>query len=306
MSARQWRTSAIIGTAILLSPGQASPASPNARVFVPTSEWQFASNAESCWASREFADGDQRMQFHVQAFSPEPQYKLLLVGKALPNRSGGLLEFEMSFNPDRPREAAGILASSNGEPLLTLRSGLETTAEIEARRAAVEAGQNPAEDLSPNEAREAEVDELELAFSRGRPVALQLGSMKEPAARLRECAWQLVGQWGFDQAAEKDLSRRPVPIAIGEWLAPGTFPANYWRASLSALVHLRLNVDAQGKAADCVIQAPKEDSSAEVIACREIMKTARFEPALDRDGNPVPSYFTTSVFFVMSRRNGNT
>lgn len=305
MRAKQGRLSASIGMALLLSPSQVLPASPNARVFVPTSEWKFASNAESCWASREFADGDQRMQLHVQAFSPQPQYKLLLVGKALPNRSGGLLEFEMSFNPDRPRKAAGVLASSNGEPLLTLRSGLETTAEIEAWLAAIEGGQNPPEDWSPNEAREAEVNELELAFSRGRPVALQLGSMKEPAAWLRECGWQLVGKWGFDQAEERNLSRRPIPIAPGEWLTPGKFPANYWRASLSALAHLRLNVDAQGKPVDCVIQAPKEDSSAEAVACREIMNTARFEPALDKDGNSVPSYYTTSVFFMMSRRNGN-
>jgi len=304
MKARHWHRAALAGAALLTSPCQARQTPPDARVFVPTSEWRYARDSESCRATRDFVHGDQPMKLQIQAFSPDAEYKLAMVGKALPDRSGGLLEFQMAFNPDDLRPASGILASTNGVPLLTFRGNLRTSADVEARRAAFEAGRDPPQSDGPGEARETAVDELALVFSRGKPLALQLGSMKEPAARLRQCGWELVGTWGFDEATQRDLARRPVPMEMDKWFSPGMFPANYWRASLSAMVHLRLDVEADGKPAACVIQAPKAEGSAEAIACGEIMKNARFQPALDSGGNAVPSYFTSSVFFIMPRRNG--
>jgi hypothetical protein len=64
-------------------------------------------------------------------------------------------------------------------------------------------------------------------------------------------------------------------------------------------------VDKSGKPTECVVQAPKTPSGAEALACREIVKTASFEPAVDSTGNPVPSYFATTVFYFSKRRNGN-
>jgi hypothetical protein len=250
-----------------------------ARIFAPVSSWALRSDPESCLIMREFGAGGERVKFYLQAFGPGQNYKLSLSGKPLPGRTSGPLEFEMRLAGQEPMsKSVGLLESPGGVPTLAVRVG--------------DRANNAGDDFS-------------IAFSRGKPLALQLGPMKEPMEQLQACSNALPGEWGLEPAVQKTLSRHPMPIDMGTWLTPMQFPYNYWVASRSALINLRLMVDEQGAPSDCVIQAPRVGSTAEVIACREIVKAARFEPALDSRGLPVPSVFVTSVFFMAGRRNGN-
>ena len=95
-----------------------------------------------------------------------------------------------------------------------------------------------------------------------------------------------------------------MPIEIGTWLGPGSYPWEYLRNALSARVHLRLMTDERGAVSRCIVQSPRGENIAGAVACRELVKTAKFEPALDANGNPVPGFYTTMIFYNTPRHNG--
>lgn len=294
-----WPTAAVAVAGASVSPAQGQD---QPRIFEPSGDWTLNSDNESCTLSRRFGSADDGVQFYVQAFSPGGAYRVILRGNPLPQRESGLLELSYGFRPDPGLiPVSGVLNKSNGLPMVTFRAGLGTSTD-----AALDPAQRPAQTPESIAARVAAIDEFVVAFSRGRPLALQLGPISEPFNRLAACAFDLPGKWGLDTAVQRSLSRLPVPIDQPSWLGPGTFPWSYLRNAQSLMVHIRMIVDENGAPTACVVQAPKTQSGAEALACREIMKTARFDPALDLSGNPVPSYFATSIFYATPRRNGPT
>lgn len=268
--------------------------------LAPSADWVLREEPESCMITRPFGTADNLVTFRLEAFSRASFYLGSLWGEPLPHRDSGAIEFQTRFNPDgKSLETGGILSKTTAGPMVTFRTSLERAAQREAR---YEAG-TPSP--GPDAAREAEVDELLITFSRGTPLKFVLGSMGEPMARLRACAEQLPGKWGLDPAVQLSLSRAPVPLEPGKWLAPGTYPFDLLRAYRSALVQIRLMVDSTGTPTSCAIQSPRTPSNAGIIACREIMKTAKFEPALDATGVPAASVYSTSIMYYTKRRNGS-
>jgi hypothetical protein len=273
-------------------------AADGARTFAPSGEWTVSSDAESCSIVRQFGSADDGVSFRLQAFAPGGHYRAVLRGKPLPQRDSGALEFDYSFEPDPGAiPVTGVLAKSNGVPMVSFTTALNTSAVVQDQ------SERP-EEASAAQARVAAVNEFVIAFSRGRPLALQLGSMAEPIAQLNACSAELPRKWGLDPAVQQSLRRPATPIDQASWLGPGTYPWAYLRNSQSLMVHVRMLVDERGAPAECVVQAPRTQSGAEALACREIMKTARFEPALDSAGNPVRSYHATTIFYYTRRRNG--
>lgn len=271
------------------------------KTLAPSGEWTLGSDAESCTISRQFG-GSDGVSFRLRAFSPGGRYRLVLYGPALPQRDSGLLEFGYSFEPDPGTiSATGVLSKAGGVPMVSVLTTLETSAEAELDPAE-RARRGPLEAM----ARAAAIDAFVITFSRGRPLALPLGAMVEPLTQLDACAQDLPRKWGLDPAVQRSLQRPAVPIDQRSWLGAGSYPWSFLRNSQSMIVNLRMVVDASGTPTECVVQSPKTQSGAETLTCREIMKTARFEPALDREGNAVPSFFATSIFYATPRRNGPT
>ena len=251
------------------------------KTLAPSDNWALTSDTESCTIARQFGAPGEGVSFRVRAFAPQGRYRVVLYGPSLPQRDSGLLEFEYSFEPGSDAiPATGVLSKSGGVPMVSFLATLD-----ESRPAAA-------------------IDAFVIAFSRGRPLTLPLGSMAEPLAQLDACAQDLPRKWGLDPAVQQSLQRPATPIGPEGWLAPGSYPWVFLRNSLSMIVNLRMVVDARGIPTECVVQAPKTQSGAEVLTCREMMKTARFDPAIDGSGNAVPSYFATTIFYATPRRNG--
>jgi hypothetical protein len=290
----------LAAVAVLGLPAAQALAADEPRTLAPAGDWTLTSDAESCTVSRKFGGATDGVSLHLRAYSPGGRYRLVLHGPALPQRDSGLLEFEYSFEPDPGAiPAAGVLGKSGGVSMVSFLTGLETSAEA-ALPPSERAQRGPLEAMS----RAATIETFVIAFSRGRPLALPVGALTGPLAQLDGCAQELPRKWGLDPAVQQSLQRRATPIDQASWLAPGSYPWQFLRNSQSLIVNLRMLVDEDGVPTECVVQAPKTQSGAEALTCREILKTARFDPALDRAGNPVPSYFATSVFYATQRRNG--
>lgn len=269
------------------------------RVFAPSGQWNVSSDGESCLIVRQFGGAGDGIAFALQAFSPgATSYNAILRGDPLPQRDSGALDMSFRFGPDTEMiPTTGVLGGGT-TPRLTFSASLDSASKLEARR---NGEQLPA---MIDSVREAAVDEFVIAFSRGRPLLLQLGSMATPLGQLRECTATLPEKWGLDPAVQRSLSRPPVPIDIGTWLGPGSYPWEYLRNALSVRVFIRLMTDERGGVSECNVQSPRGNNIAGAVACREIVKTARFEPALDTGGNAVPGYFTTMIFYNTPRNNG--
>ena len=250
MSGKFRRVSLLVPAAVLALQALPAEAADEPRAFAPSAPWTVISDGESCRLSRQFGGTEDGITFALQAFSPAAtSYSVILQGDPLPQRDGGSLEFEFSFNPDtKATPTTGVLSGGNVRRL-TFSTTLETASALEARR---NGERLPA---MIDSVREAAVDEFVIAFSRGRPLSLQLGSMAEPLGRLRECTARLPEKWGLDPAVVRSLSRPAVPIDIGTWLGPGTYPWEYLRNALSVRVHLRLMTDALGGVSQCIVQS---------------------------------------------------
>ena len=269
------------------------------RSFAPSGQWFVTNDGESCLLARQFGPRADGVTFGLQAFAPgTPYYHVILRGDPLPHREGGAVDLTFRFSPDAETQSStGVLLGSE-PPRVTFPASLEAPSVLEARR------KGEPRPMTSDPVREAAIDTMHIGFSRGRAIALQLGAMAAPMNQLRECATSLPEKWGLDPAVQQSLRRPPQPIDQGTWLTSGSYPWEYLRNGLSVRVYLRLMTDSRGGVERCVVQFPKGESIAGTVACREIMKTARFEPALDAEGQPVPSYYATSIFYNTPRSNG--
>lgn len=119
-------------------------------------------------------------------------------------------------------------------------------------------------------------------------------------ADLRRCMNELLTHWGIDVERHKSLTRKLVPTdSPGSWLNSRDYPTDLLRDGAQGLVNFRLSVDEKGKVSGCHIQRSTRPEGFDRAVCDALTRRARFEPALDADGNPVNSYFIGSVNFVM-------
>jgi hypothetical protein len=77
------------------------------------------------------------------------------------------------------------------------------------------------------------------------------------------------------------------------------FPAGPLTRDQPGRVNLRLIVDERGEPSECFVEPPVLPEYRET-ACEQILKYARFKPALDADGHPIASYFVTSIIYVIN------
>ena len=131
-----------------------------------------------------------------------------------------------------------------------------------------------------------------------RTLKLDTGPMSDALKVLNACSNERLKSFGVD--AEKHLTMQRMPVLKKEKQTVQRIQNEYpWKAlqrAESAVVNLRINVDENGQPGDCHIY---EATAAEVLespACR-IFGTASFEPALDAEGRPMKSYYTTGITY---------
>lgn len=63
------------------------------------------------------------------------------------------------------------------------------------------------------------------------------------------------------------------------------------------LLNIRLAIDPAGEVVDCHVQSQVADPEFVQTACASLKKS-RFKPALNKDGNPIASYWVRSIYYV--------
>lgn len=260
--------------------------------LAPTEPWRVHYAEDSCLMVRSFGQGDDRVAVRFEQTAPGHQFSLTLIGKSL-KASEPFTRAATTFLPVGKRNAYERVASGattdSKLPLLIFES-VFLLGPVEK-----------AEDLAAFDWTQAgSIDSMLVEF-RGKSLLLGLGRMQKVLGAMDACTDELLTHWGLDAVAQRTLRQPPKPLSSpGNWLRGDDYPAEALAKGGNAIVRFRLTVDATGKVIGCAVPSATQGPEFAKITCSGISKRARFDPALDKDGKPIASYYVSSVRWMVS------
>lgn len=296
---------AILMCGALATIGSATTAAARERVLEPTSDWTIDYGEEKCSLLRDFGPLDEGLGLRIDSYGSLSTFQLSAVGDLVPRPQLKLpvtqIRFGLPTDPE-PREVralAGTIdrhryvqfavaflppASHSPEPVPARELDEETIAEAAVVHA-------------PDPQFEATVDSLVLELRRGQELRLNTGPMAPALRALRTCVDDLRKSWGLDPAEQRTLARFPFPDPDAVKDVMGDFPRDLAARGANGFVPLRVMVDASGAATECVVQLTAAPEPFRQAACANL--GTEFEPALDQSGQPVGSFYQTSVIYLV-------
>ena len=259
--------------------------------LAPSSPWHVDWTKTTCQMRRGFGAKEDFLILQFERFAPGDQFQLVVIGNLLRQlRQGNRLS--VSYGSGAPIKIGYFFAgkTAKGTPTIFIPSSSIAQESDKDQDEAI---------VTVTSEMEAAVKAVSLSWS-GKTLTINTGPLDKAFAALRACTDDLVKMWGLDPEEQKTLSRRPTPTTSpGRWLKPGDYPGPELRAGKQGIVNFWLGIDASGKPTECEIQRSYSDEAFDIATCKALMRKARFEPALDADGKPVPSFYANTVNFLI-------
>lgn len=254
----------------------------------PSSDWALSMTDDYCVIARNFGEGAESVQLDLRAYDPGALFHVLLSGPlAQPAPTAERIRFVLGtseyYDPTFVTGTIGGRTSTMLKPVFSLGPLADGAAER------LEASQ-PVSTYSNPEV-EAAVREFRFLDGMQQQFGLKTGSMGHVMDALRVCARQLADEWGVTFAEHMALSRVARQEGPFRWLGSRGFQR---RLAEGSLWSLRLLVGEDGRAVDCRLSGAASAADAEQ-ACDMAKDRARFEPALDAEGNPARDYWVITV-----------
>ena len=261
--------------------------------LAPSTKWVMDYDADSCSLKRIFGVAGQQALLELRAFSPGDSFDVTVASNTIDMIDKAP---RARFEPDTVFAEPSAKFGSLGE-----MEGVVFSGSLWPNSPQPTEDSEPPPPPTPEErnAREAEISALVVADSFERELQLETGPMHAPMEAMRACLDDLLLHWGIDAEAHRSLSRPVVPKDFEIWVRAlqTEYPRRMVRDEKSAYVRVRLIVGPDGKPTSCHIQMQVPHPDFSETACDGLMRHARFEPALDAQGQAIPSYFTTSIIY---------
>lgn len=81
----------------------------------------------------------------------------------------------------------------------------------------------------------------------------------------------------------------------GSWVTPNDYPSRSLRQEEEGTTSVRVTVGPDGRVADCQISGSSGHPDLDAATCKNLQRRARFDPALDSNGNPTTGIWSTKV-----------
>lgn len=293
-----WRIMAAAG--LLALPLVPARAEDEVTRLTPRTEWVVDYAKERCSLHRGFGEGDGTVNLRIDWFGPRPGHRIMLVGPAVPKFRTAANDIAYRLTPDaEPRPSSAISGTFLDQPAVSFGASFQPyDPDLAWDRMSVAEQMQAVSVPKPAQPEfERLVQSLEVRFANGHALLLELGRMTKPLEALRACMDNLQSVWGLDPAVQASLSRHAVPKPSTIRRLQRRYPSNMLIDGVNAFVPVRVMVDANGDVTDCVVQSEGIDKAFTDAVCDGLARG--YEPALDADGNPVPSVYPTSVFFLI-------
>lgn len=141
---------------------------------------------------------------------------------------------------------------------------------------------------------------IEQAFSKA--LFLRTGNLHPAMEAMRSCLDDLYLHWGIDVDAHRTLRRPATPLDFARIVRELTesYPRDMAMTGRQASLRVRLDVAPDGMPTGCHMQVDYNDDAFERVACQKLMRYARFAPALDKDGQPIASFYQTAIHYQLN------
>jgi TonB family protein len=98
------------------------------------------------------------------------------------------------------------------------------------------------------------------------------------------------------------LAKRAAPLGQSSWgrQIARNYPARALNQGVEGQVRLSVVVGPDGRAQSCAVTGTSGSPILDRAACDGMLRHARFEPALDDDGNPTQGSYATSIMYQLS------
>lgn len=284
----------LIAAAALILTSSPVRAEVRTEVLQPISPWHVSWEDRSCVMRRAFGSADNPFIIQFERFGPHDEFQLVLLGKWLSNLSYPdklAIEYGDARFVHQPKRYLMGQNSAGVPSVFVSSSSLMETPDGYVR---------PARPLISSEY-EASITKMTIIRARHR-ITLATGSLGAPFAALRKCTDQLIAEWGLDPVQQSTLSRTPEPVMNpGRWLRSNDYPLGSLMSGRQAIVNFRLNVGSDGRSTACEVQSAYADEHFKKITCDLLMRRASFVPALDARGQPIPSFYLSTVNWVIGQ-----
>ncbi|PKP86977.1 MAG: hypothetical protein CVT78_07425 [Alphaproteobacteria bacterium HGW-Alphaproteobacteria-17] len=264
--------------------------------LAPSSPWNIDYADDYCRLARTFGTDSQKVTLLIDRFAPGARFRLTLVGPVMKRttpdgtatvRFGKVLPSQKlyfhtgDFNKDTP---AWVFSSS-----------------VRLRPSPPQVDPNSPDAPPSFEADEAGVTEIAIGAPLRRHIVLQTGSMQKSFAALRSCTDNLVASWGVDIERYRNAVWSVPLSSPATWVTNADYPPGMARTFQPGLVEFRLSIDPTGKVTECRIQQSTNPDGFNAAVCKAMMRRARFQPARDKNGEPIASYYQNSVRFMIGQ-----
>jgi hypothetical protein len=255
-------------------------------------------DADSCALRRQFGEGEQLTYLEMRRFEPGTSTQFIVSTNIAKANRTFLFRFD---EEEKWRRSGGFrLDMSDGSNGMVFSSTLFEVKIPEALVKDVEALTTYFKNLDHTALEEAAIKTADGVMLQGafvRDLTLRTGSLEAPIKAMRECTDELITHWGVDAEAHKTLSRPVTAKNAAEMGTKITYPRRLVRQGVPGIVRVRLGVDLAGAVTGCHIQMDLADAQFEKEVCETLSRELHLEPALDKDGNPIASYWINRVTF---------
>lgn len=264
--------------------------------FQPAGPWAINYADESCRLIRNFSSGSQTITLAFERFIPGPSMRLGIAGDALkigPNTRN----LKYRYGPEGQEKKRQLLVSELADGRKSYLVEGVRLLDTPASSKELGASDKPAFSWSINEelAAARKVNSITLGVTSDHMLTIEIGPMEEPIKALQGCIADLMKDWGVSMDQIAHATRQAEPISNPQtWIRSSDYPAEMLRDGKEGVVGFRLVVDEQGGVKQCFVDIDKSGPF-EMATCNAVKAHARFKPALDADGKPMPTIYSCRV-----------
>jgi TonB family protein len=266
-------------------------------VLEPSSEWVVDFGEARCHLARYFGEGEDRHLLFFQQWQPGRGFSFTAAGPGFRNfrsRRETLVRFRADREPQETEPFVGDIDGGGHALIFPWLSHAPRRPDIEGRNF----DETFETSLPQLDIGEADATTSIALRQRSREVVFETGPLGEPFKVLNQCTRDLVKDWGLDPERHLTATRMVRLDNLEEVVrqVQRRYPADALRRGEQGILRIRVMVDETGTPTQCVLNEVTRTERLDSPACDPLMR-ADFSPALDAEGKPFASYYTTSITY---------
>ncbi len=256
----------------------------------PLTPWNINFGENRCRLTRVFGSPEDRYLLMFEQAAPGGAFGLTVAGRAV-ERFKTAAKIDLGLERDEPMvevERFGRGNVTDFGPALIFSS-------IAINEAPAEGALRP---VSVDLEEAATIDRIVLRRAK-LVLSIETGNMKEALGALNACSLDLLAQWGLDPAEHQ--SHVPPVWSNSETVISqiqSTYPRSALRRGEQAIFRMRVIVERDGSVSDCVMEESTVADTLQSPACKTML-SAKFEPARNAKGEPMRSFYATTITYLL-------